>query len=214
MLRSSKYIVVVAIVLVILLASVVVIRVISIRSEFPGVSGKESTIDVAASNSSSRDKAVADYVCTGTSDEVTIREAINKTLSLSNAWSHYGSTTTVVMPYMNYALFWYDGATYHAYGADSTYSNILHTISTDGTNWELGADPIMISKGRKGSWDSATVAVANVWNEGSKWYMLYRGTNNRKVGVGLATASSPKGPWSKSPLTRSLVTVLPRTPQE
>lgn len=155
--------------------------------------GRTSTIVIAASDTPTKLKAQADYICDGTNDQEEIRAAINGILNLSNAWPHYTSDTTVVIGGINFPLVWFDGTTYHAYGGDATYANILHATSADGLSWALDTENNpMITKGE--AYDSSSVAVANVWNEGANWYMVYRGSG---ACVCLATASAASGPWTK-----------------
>lgn len=155
--------------------------------------GRSSTIVIAASDTPTKLKAQADYICDGTNDQEEIRAAINGILNLSNAWPHYTSDTTVVIGGINFPLVWFDGTTYHAYGGDATYANILHATSADGLSWALDTENNpMITKGE--AYDSSSVAVANVWNEGANWYMVYRGSG---ACVCLATASAASGPWTK-----------------
>lgn len=142
---------------------------------------------VAAADTPAYLKARADYVCDGVADDVQIRQAIKDVLNLSNGLTHYGSTTTVVVPGMNFALMYYDGSTYYAYGGDATYANIVCSTSTDKYTW---TDPVVVLA--KGS--ESQVAVANVWKEGSTWYMLYRASGT-KINLATSTTSATSG-WA------------------
>jgi hypothetical protein len=150
---------------------------------------------VAASNATTEEKAAADYVCDSTRDDIDIRAAILAETNLTNQWTHYQSTP--VMNFGDFALFWYDGTTYHAFYAYDSYTKIGHATSPDGITWteDTTNNPIL-SVGTGSAWDKTSVAVPNVWKEGSTWYMLYRGSGTK---IGLATAPAPEGPWTKSP---------------
>ncbi|WP_407306901.1 hypothetical protein [Desulfosporosinus sp. SB140] len=155
--------------------------------------GLTATRIIAASNSSDKSKASADYVCTGTNDEEQIRAAFSDILNLSNAWNQPNKSP--ILTGANFSLVWYDGTIYHAYGADSTYKNILHFTSKDGTTWtaDIAHNPVLTVSG-SGTWDNKSVAVFNPWKEGSNWFALYRGNGNN---VCLAT-SSDGVVWAKS----------------
>lgn len=48
-------------------------------------------------------------------------------------------------------------------------------------------------------WEGTGVNVPMAWKEGSTWYMIYRGqASDGALKLGLATASAPEGPWTKS----------------
>lgn len=81
-----------------------------------------------------------------------------------------------VIPTQNFPLTWFDGTTYHSYGANADYTAILHSTSADGITWvdDVVNNPVL-SKSAGGTIDQTTVAVSLVWNEGASWFMLYRG---------------------------------------
>lgn len=85
------------------------------------------------------------------------------------------------------------GATYHMWAvSDGTVFH--HCTSTDGLTW--GADDTALSGG---TWDPL-IANPCVWRDGSgAWYLFYEGYRNdvANAGIGVATASTPKGPWTK-----------------
>jgi predicted GH43/DUF377 family glycosyl hydrolase len=88
---------------------------------------------------------------------------------------------------------------YHACGAGKGYR--LGVASSDhplGPFKKHGDKPIL-DLGKKGEWDSKHVACAMVMKGGGeKYYMWYSGCSDIiDWSIGLATASSPLGPWEK-----------------
>jgi len=95
----------------------------------------------------------------------------------SSPWALYDADP--VMAYSSFALVWFDGTTYHAYGGYDNYTKIGHATSADGLSWtnDTANNPVMtVTSG--GSYDQTSVAVSNVWVEDDTWYMLYRGNGN------------------------------------
>ena len=110
----------------------------------------------------------------------------------SSPWALYD--TDPVMPYSNFALVWFDGTTYHAYGAYDSYTKIGHATSEDGLSWtnDTANNPVMtVTSG--GTYDQTSVAVSLVWVEDGTWYMLYRGNGNHTC---LATSADGLA-WTK-----------------
>lgn len=61
----------------------------------------------------------------------------------------------------------------------------------------------ILSPGASGSWDSLRVSEPSVFYHDGTWYMAYMGEDTdfafgRSERVGIATASSPTGPWTKA----------------
>jgi hypothetical protein len=92
---------------------------------------------------------------------------------------------------------------------NTTQVNTQHGIavfsSTNGkTGWTLHSSNVL-AVGGAGTFDSQDVSSPTFWKEGDVWYLVYEGrqgtpggtTDNGKIG--LATASTPAGPWTKSP---------------
>lgn len=102
----------------------------------------------------------------------------NNPVIASSPWALYD--TDPVMSYSNFALVWFDGTTYHAYGAYDNYTKIGHATSADGLAWtnDTANNPVMtVTSG--GTYDQTSVAVSLVWVESGTWYMLYRGNGNQ-----------------------------------
>lgn len=94
----------------------------------------------------------------------------------------------------------YSSGTYYmsyCYQISSAY-NIGLATSTDGKTWtkDAGANPILAPSGGS-NWDATGVCTSIIWLEGGTWYMLYRGQSGAGTGVGLATATTPAGPWTR-----------------
>lgn len=90
---------------------------------------------------------------------------------------------------------WFENKT----GGDNA-NGIAHFTSSDGgQTWSL-ENATAIDNGTAGAWDETDVSSPIVWKEGSTWYMLYEGRSGAGTdgSIGLATASSPNGPWTKS----------------
>jgi len=65
-------------------------------------------------------------------------------------------------------------------------------------------DAPVLQRGPKGSWDEVHVACAMILKEGSGKYLMWysglgRSEQHRQWSIGLATAESPLGPWTKHP---------------
>lgn len=98
----------------------------------------------------------------------------------------------------------YNGGTYHLWCENKTggtnANGIAHFTSPDGIAWTL-ENATAMDAGAGGEWDDEDVSSPTVWTEASTWYMLYEGRGNPALTdgqVGLATAASPNGPWTKS----------------
>jgi len=91
---------------------------------------------------------------------------------------------------------------YHATGGGSAYQLGVATSQHPlGPFRKVGAKPILPA-GPPGSWDDRHAACAMVLKEGTDRYLMwYSGHGktepHRQWGIGLATASSPLGPWKK-----------------
>jgi len=95
---------------------------------------------------------------------------------------------------------WKEGDRWYYHHSHAGGGNILEihlATSGDGVNWtERGQ---MLFKGDSVSWDDTGVWIPEVWREGSDWFMIFSGQDSGgKVATGLATASAPEGPWTKS----------------
>jgi len=78
---------------------------------------------------------------------------------------------------------------------------IGYLTSNDGISWDFyGGNPVL-SPGGGGSWDAGDVGEPCVLKVGSTYYMYYAGSAAEVGGynneIGLATAPSPEGPWTK-----------------
>ena len=82
----------------------------------------------------------------------------------------------------------------------SAYSKIKHWYSYDNEFWvpedRTGA---AIAVGSSGAWDDAGVKDKTVIVENGTYYMFYLGNDGSFLQLGLATATSPDGPWIKDP---------------
>lgn len=95
----------------------------------------------------------------------------------------------------------HDG-TYHLWcedkeGATSSSNKgvINHYTSPDGLAWTLENENALASSE---AWEAFDVASPVVWLEGDVWYMVYEGRSTSSNGsIGIATADSPNGPWTK-----------------
>lgn len=116
-------------------------------------------------------------------------------------WTKYGQViSAATLPQEDpYVLF---NGTYHMWCENKTGKNnsggISYFTSADGLTWTLGS-ATALDKGGGGAWDSQDVASPVVTYLGGVWYMLYEGrqTAGQQGQMGLATASSPAGPWTK-----------------
>lgn len=97
-----------------------------------------------------------------------------------------------------------ENGTFHAYYRmyGSGKLEIHHASSANGTTFTKDSvNNPMLEVGAGGSWDDVCVGVSSfVWKEGSTYYMIYRGDTDAYAinRIGLATASNPEGPWTKS----------------
>jgi len=116
--------------------------------------------------------------------------------SAAGAWDEHNLESCNVLKDGNtYYLY------YHAQPRDSSrWPHLSYRIGVATAPHPLGPwtkyekNPI-IDSGPKGSWDSGAVACAAVLKEeGDKFYMWYYSSGGN---IGLAYASSPKGPWEK-----------------
>lgn len=66
--------------------------------------------------------------------------------------------------------------------------------------WSKRENEPVLDLGAEGSWDDASVACAFILKEApERYFMWYSGKRrNTKWGIGLATATSPTGPWKES----------------
>jgi hypothetical protein len=92
--------------------------------------------------------------------------------------------------------------TYHLYAENKTggtnADGISHFTSSDGVSWSV-ENASAIVEGVGGQWDETDVSSPIVVKIDGTWYMLYEGRGIGNAGkIGLATASSPNGPWTKS----------------
>lgn len=121
--------------------------------------------------------------------------------SSSGHWTQHGST--ILGSNESLACGFYTGSTYHiwyCYLSGGKYVVGHATASSPTGTWtkDSAHNPVM-SCGAGGAWDDANIYATEVWLESGTWYMLYMGekaTGGTKIG--LATASSPEGPWTKS----------------
>jgi len=106
-----------------------------------------------------------------------------------------------------------DYETYYLYyhgtpmGDNPSYRIGVATASYPLGPWTKYANNPILDLGPEGSWDDQHVACAFIIKEGTnKYYMWYSGGNKRNLvndklilrfDIGLATASSPLGPWKK-----------------
>lgn len=133
----------------------------------------------------------------------------------TSAWMAYASSPsgpwtkwpTAVIPLATlgtedvYVVF--DSGTYHFWAENKTGGTnafgICYFTSADGINWtrqDSNASPALDKT--PAAWDSQDVSSPVVWKEGSTWFMIYEGRGAISTGrFGLATASSPAGPWTK-----------------
>lgn len=95
---------------------------------------------------------------------------------------------------------WKDEDVYHMYYSYDKPSGdglqIGHASSFDGKKYTKDVNNPVLKTGT--GWDEYMVWDPVVWVENETWYMLYTGSNNSLVyAIGLATSSSPYGPWTK-----------------
>lgn len=98
---------------------------------------------------------------------------------------------------------YFDGTTYwllceNKSASGGTHAGIALFSSANGkTSWTL-EDADILALGAGGSWDDQDVSSPVMWKEGATYYLLYEGRGNGDDGaIGLATASSPTGTWTK-----------------
>ena len=91
-----------------------------------------------------------------------------------------------------------NGSTYYLFASPNgdTQINVYTASNSDGP-FTL-AQAAIIALGSAGQWDDTNVANCSVFLESGTWYMLYDGGDGSGYRTGLATASSPTGPWTKS----------------
>lgn len=90
---------------------------------------------------------------------------------------------------------------YHAWQAGVPGIRIgVATAPTPYGPWtKSGANPLL-APGAAGEWDDSDIACAKLIKIGDTYYMFYSGLRTGeypKWGIGLATAASPAGPWTK-----------------
>jgi len=92
---------------------------------------------------------------------------------------------------------------YHGTSATTGYQVGVATAPHPLGPWEKYGDGPVLALGEEGSWEDRSVACAFILKEGAdRYYMWYSGVSTRegaKWDIGLATASSPLGPWEKHP---------------
>jgi hypothetical protein len=91
-----------------------------------------------------------------------------------------------------------DNSIYYMFcaNADDTAINLL--TSEDGISWTPHASNPMLSLGTGGDWDNNHLANISVYNDNGSWKMLYEASGNGSGWrIGLATANSPSGTWTK-----------------
>ena len=88
---------------------------------------------------------------------------------------------------------------YHATGRGSGYQLGVATAGHPLGPWKKYEKNPVLERGPKGSWEESYVACAYIVKEKTnKYYMWYSGYgSDHKWAIGLATASSPLGPWKK-----------------
>lgn len=87
-----------------------------------------------------------------------------------------------------------DGGTYYAFLHGTDDRIYLYTASERDGPFTLHTEVLRASQG----WENGAVGVPYAWKDGDTWYMLYRGGIAGILDqTGLATASSPAGPWTK-----------------
>jgi hypothetical protein len=92
---------------------------------------------------------------------------------------------------------------YHATGGGGYQTGVAVADHPLGPFEKVGENPILMT-GEEGEWDSRHAACAMVLKEAPNHYLMwYSGLGSApqhaQWGVGLATASSPAGPWTKHP---------------
>ncbi|MGJ8632522.1 MAG: family 43 glycosylhydrolase [Luteolibacter sp.] len=94
---------------------------------------------------------------------------------------------------------WYSKGTI-APGYDAT---IWYATSTDGIDWEEKG--MALAKGKKGTWEGASVFTPNILVAEGKYWLFYTGTSNVLAKkpfspdskIGIAVSDSPDGPWER-----------------
>ena len=81
------------------------------------------------------------------------------------------------------------------------YADIWYATSPDGIHWsEQGC---AVARGDKGAYDERTVCTPDVFTHDGRYYLVYQAAKNPYDGgnetVGMAVATSPEGPWRKTP---------------
>jgi len=98
---------------------------------------------------------------------------------------------------------------YHAPGTVVSYQiGVATAASPYGPFTKYAGNPIL-TVGAAGEWDDFYVSSPFVFREGDTYYMFYSGYSSATgiIQIGLATATSPTGPWTKhpnNPILRSL----------
>lgn len=140
------------------------------------------------------------------SDKSDVEIGLAYASTLTGTWTKYG-----VVIAQNATAAWedpfvvVDGSTYHLWcenkrGGSNAYG-IAYFTSTDGITWtrqDSDGSPALVA-GTSGAWDDQDVSSPTVIKNGATWNMLYEGrkTAGQQGQVGLATASSAAGPWTK-----------------
>ena len=112
-----------------------------------------------------------------------------------------GATTE---PRVSQGAVWFDGTTWTMLYAYRNGSTILpgyrRATSTDGETWTKVGVGDVISLGPAGAWDSTYMEYHSINKIGSTFTLAYEAFNGTQYWIGMATASSLAGPWTKSGL--------------
>lgn len=109
-----------------------------------------------------------------------------------------------------YPWVWYEDGKYHmlysCYWGGERMKQIGYAYSMDGVNFTKAADPV-IPNGSAGEWDERLADAASCVRRKNTYYLFYEGLTMSSIPgepygevIGLATAASPEGPYTKSPL--------------
>lgn len=105
--------------------------------------------------------------------------------------------TTIPLGYIRNHVVKYNGVYYH-YATEHPTATSFHLFtSTDKIHYT--DQGVVLAVGAGGTWDDTILGNVFVWQESGDWKMLYEARGATfPWEIGLATATAPEGPWTKS----------------
>lgn len=127
---------------------------------------------------------------TDSNQPIATKEATNPLIKAPHAWfDRYPEHPVVLNIQGTYYMYFHAGRT------DMGWHIGLATSNSPNGPWTVKSEPVLAPS--PDSWDSLGVACPYVMKKGNQFYMWYSGSGPHGWNVGLATASTPEGPWSK-----------------